>query len=99
MYKIQFRHVLDALEREIFIVGKPWWPNCFMLHRPRNLDSDLITITGEGDNLAAKRENLRNKGVILKICAPFTDCISETNYTQIHNAKDIDVVVSMYSLI
>ena len=29
---------------------------------------------------------------------PFIDCISEINYTQIHNAKDIDAVISMYSL-
>ena len=69
-----------------------------MLHLPRNLDPHLITITGEGDNIAAKRANVRNKGVIFKICVPFIDCIGEINYTQIHNAKDIDAVISMYSL-
>ena len=30
---------------------------------------------------------------------PFTDYISETNNTQIDNAKDIDVVIPMYNLI
>ena len=30
------------------------------------LVSGTITITGEGDNDAAKRENARNKGVIFK---------------------------------
>ena len=30
---------------------------------------------------------------------PFTDCIAEINNTQIDNAKDIDVVMSMDSLI
>ena len=37
--------------------------------------------------------------VAFKNCAPFTDCISETNNTQIDNAKDIDVVMPMYNLI
>ena len=33
-----------------------------------------------------------NKGiqVVFKNCAPFTNCISEINNTQIDNAKDID---------
>ena len=40
-----------------------------------------------------------NKEVIFKNCAPFTNCISEINNTQIDNAKDIDIVMSMYNLI
>ena len=40
-----------------------------------------------------------NIHVVLKNCAPFTDYISKTNNTQIDNAKDIDVVMSMYNLI
>ena len=32
-------------------------------------------------------------------CAPFTDCISEINNTQIDNDKDIDAVMNMYNLI
>ena len=35
-----------------------------------------ITITGAGNNDAAKRLDERNKGVIFKNCAPFTRCIS-----------------------
>ena len=35
----------------------------------------------------------------MKNCASFTDCISETNNTQIDNAKDIYVVMPMYNLI
>ena len=31
-----------------------------------------ITITGAGDDPTAKRLDERNKGVIFKICAPFT---------------------------
>ena len=43
--------------------------------------------------------NNTNKKVIFKNCAPFTNCISEINNTQIHNAKDIDIVMPMYNLI
>ena len=34
-----------------------------------------------------------------KNCALFTNCLSEINNTQIYNAKDIDIVIPMYSLI
>ena len=34
-----------------------------------------------------------------KSCAPFTDYIREINDTQIHNAKDIDIITPMYNLI
>ena len=40
-----------------------------------------------------------NKKVIFKNCAPFTNCISEINNTQMDNAKDIDIVMPMYNLI
>ena len=40
-----------------------------------------------------------NKKVIFKNCAPFTNCISEINNTQIDNAKDIDIVMPVYNLI
>ena len=63
------------------------------------LRSGTITITGEGDNDAAKRVDEKNKGVIIKNCAPFTDCISEIKNIQIDNAEDIDVVMPMYNLI
>ena len=42
--------------------------------------------------------NINNK-VIFKNCAPFTNCISEINNTQIDNAKDIDIVMPMCNLI
>ena len=43
--------------------------------------------------------NNTNKKVIFKNCAPFTNCISKINNTQIDNAKDIDIVMSLYNLI
>ena len=57
------------------------------------------TITGAGEDDAAKRADERNKGLIFKNCAPFTDCTSEINNTEIDNAKYIDVVMPMYNLI
>ena len=54
---------------------------------------------GAGDDDNATRSDERDKGVIFKIFAPFTDCVSEINNTQIHNAKDLDVVLPMYNLI
>ena len=52
-----------------------------------------ITITGAGDNAAARQADERDKGVAFKNCAPFTNCISEINNTQIDNAKEIDIVM------
>ena len=37
--------------------------------------------------------------IIIKIHAPLIDCISEINNKQRDNAKDIDVVISMYDLL
>ena len=36
--------------------------------------------------------------MIFKNCAPFTDCISEINNTQVDNAKHIDVLIPKYDL-
>ena len=55
-----------------------------------------ITIEGEGADAAARQADERDKGVIFKICAPFTNCISEINNTQVGNAKGMDIVMPMY---
>ena len=39
------------------------------------------------------------KEVIFKECAPFTDCINKIYNTQVDNAKDIDIVMQIHSLI
>ena len=39
------------------------------------------------------------KKIIFKNCAPFTNCISKINNSKVDNAKDIDIVMSMYNLI
>ena len=64
-----------------------------------DLVSGTITITGAGDDDAAKRADERDKEVMFKTFPPFTDCISEINNTQVDHAKGIDVVMPMYDLI
>ena len=63
------------------------------------LGKGKITITGAGDNVTARQADERDKGVAFKSCGAFTNCISETNNTQVDNAKDIDIVMPMYNLI
>ena len=58
-----------------------------------------ITITGAGDDAAARQADEGDKGVVFKNCAPFTNCIGEINNTQVDNVKDIDIVMPMYNLI
>ena len=43
--------------------------------------------------------NNSNKKVIFKNCAPCSNCISKINNTDIDNAKYIDIIMPMYSLI
>ena len=58
-----------------------------------------ITITGAGDDAGARKEDERNKWVAFKYCAPFINCESEINNTEVDNTKDIDIVMPMYDLI
>ena len=57
------------------------------------------TITANSTAAADAGGNNTNKKVIFKSCAPFTNCMSEINNTQVDNAKDIDIVMPMYNLI
>ena len=57
------------------------------------------TISVNNTAAAGAAANNTNKKVIFKNCAPFTNCISEINNTQIDNAKDTDIVMPMYNVI
>ena len=57
----------------------------------------LVSVTITVPNTAAAAENRKN--IITKNCPPFTNFISEINNTQIDDAKDIDIVLPMYSLL
>ena len=48
---------------------------------------------------AAVAANNTDKKVIFKNCAPFTNCISKINNTEIDNDEFIDIVMLMYNLI
>ena len=56
------------------------------------------TITVNNTAAADADANNTDKKVIFKNCAPFTNCMSEFNNTQVDNAKDIDIVIPMYNL-
>ena len=55
-----------------------------------------VTVNNTG---TAAAPNNTNKKVIFKNCAPFTNCISKINNTQIDNAEYIDIVMPMCNLI
>ena len=57
------------------------------------------TISASNTAAAGAAVNNDNRKVIFKNCAPFTNCISEINNTQVDKAKDIDIVMPMYNLI
>ena len=57
------------------------------------------TITVNNTAAQGAAANNTNKKGVFKNCAPFTNCISEINNTQIDKAKDIDIVMPMYNLI
>ena len=59
----------------------------------------LVSRTVTVAEQARGNPNNVDKKVVFKNGAPFTDCISEINSTQIDNTKDIDVVMPMYILI
>ena len=57
------------------------------------------TISVNNTAAAGAAVNNNDRKIIFKNCAPFTNCISEINNTQVGNAKDIDIVIPMYNLI
>ena len=57
------------------------------------------TITVNNTAADGVATNNINKKVIFRNCAPFTNCITEINNTQVDNAKDIDIVMPVYNLI
>ena len=57
------------------------------------------TITVNNTTAEGAVANNNNKKVIFKNCAPFTNCISQINNTDLENAKYLDIVIPMYNLI
>ena len=61
----------------------------------------IITVpnTSAAAAAAAAAANNTKKIVLFKNFIPFTDCISEINNTQVDDAKNINVVIPVYTLI
>ena len=55
-----------------------------------------ITVNNTGKAAASTNRNIK---IIFKNCAPFANCISKINNTQIDNAEYIDIVMSLYNVI
>ena len=64
-----------------------------------NLVKGKITITGAGDDTAARQADERDEGVAFKNCAPYASCKSYINNIEIDYCQDIDIVMSMYNII
>ena len=60
------------------------------------LVKENITVNNTGIDAAPTN---RNKKVLFKNCAPFTNCLSKINNIEIDNAEYIDIVMLMYNLI
>ena len=63
------------------------------------LVSGTITVVGAGEEVAAIATDRSNNQGIFKNFAPFTNCITEIDNTQVDNTKNFDVVMPMYNLI
>ena len=57
-----------------------------------------INVVGAGADAAARITNRNDEQEIFKKYAPFTDCITEINNTEVDNAKDLDVFMLIYNL-
>ena len=57
-----------------------------------------ITILLNNTAAAGAAANNINKKVIFKNCAPFTNCITKINNSEIDNAQYIHIVIPMYNL-
>ena len=49
--------------------------------------------------LELRQADERDGEVVFKNCAPFLNCISEINKTQVDNVKDLDVAIPVYNLV
>ena len=56
-------------------------------------------ITASNKAAAGTAINNTNEKVMFKNCAPFTDCITEINNTQVDEDKKTDTVMPIYNLI
>ena len=59
----------------------------------------LVSGTITVQNITMPEASDNRKNTIIKNCAPFTDCISEIDNTQLDTAKEINIVMPIHNLI
>ena len=59
---------------------------------------DTNVVVGAGATEARRSTNRNNKQAVFKSCASFFKVTSKINNTQVDNAKDVDVKMTMYNL-
>ena len=64
-----------------------------------NYSDAYIVVEGTINTTGADNRDIKNRSLVFKNNAPFITCISKINNVLIGNAKDLDVVMSMYNLI
>ena len=57
------------------------------------------TLTVPNTAAASAAVNNTNKNIKFKYCAPFTDCITEINNTQVDDPLKIGIVMPMYNIV
>ena len=63
------------------------------------LAKGTITVPNTAAAGAGVNNNNNNNKIIFKNSAPFTNCITEINQTQVDDAEDIFIVMPMYNVI
>ena len=89
-----------SIKRNILLINKLSLGQC--LRSSHYIDACILVkgnISVNNTAAAGAGANNTNKKVIFKNCAPFCDCISKINNTQVDNSEDIDIVMPMYNLI
>ena len=55
-----------------------------------------ITVVAQGADAAAIAEDINDKKVVFRNCAPIIKCISKISNAEVYNAEDLDIVMQMY---
>ena len=62
------------------------------------VNRDIVVVRVGAEDAAGAADRNNKKAIFTKF-TKFTDCVTEINYTQENNAKDIEFVMLMYNLI
>ena len=71
----------------------------FMINQKKCDFSDAYIVLKGTITVTNPNNAKRNKSVVFKNNAPFTNCITKINSIKIDNTEDLDVVMPMYNLL